>query len=235
MPRIIPRATDLLFFCCLLLPNPMHLLKPVLLHICSHFPHCTPLSCIQSQDLTKHLHRFWSEPFPQRRNVLLSVWSPLHSAPVCEFLVKVVRNHAALPWEVARKDAENNHPEGPGVQAWFHTKRRCGHFLLALQQGHGTKLWGHVGQRSCDVAYQSASLLGQAKVCQLDLAAVIVQQQDVFRLDITVDQTMAVDELQSTGDLEDTTLYRRFWDTHLEQVGKSWDTAFCVVLQGARL
>lgn len=145
MPRIIYRAMNLLFFCCLLLSDLLRLHQPVLLHICSHFSHCTPLSCIQSQDLTKHLHGFWSEPFPQRRNVLLSVRSLLHSAPVCELLIKVVRIHAALPWEVACKDAEDNHPKGPGVQTWFYTKRRCGHFLLALQQGHGTKLRGHVG------------------------------------------------------------------------------------------
>ena len=230
MPRISPRATDFFFFCCLLPLSPMFPLKPVPLHIRSHFPYGTPLSCIQSQELAKHLHGFWSESFPQRRNVLLSVRPPLHSAPVCKLLVEVVRVHAALPREVAREDAEDNYPEGPGVQARLHTKRRSRHFFLAVQQGHGTKLRGHVGQRSCDEADQSASLLGQAEVCQLDLAAVTVQQQDVFRLDITVDQAMAVDKLQSTGNLEDTAFHCRFWDTHLEESdkgGRQWGLYCC--------
>lgn len=42
---------------------------------------------------------------------------------------------------------------------------------------------------------QSASLLGQAEVCQFDLATVVVQEQDVFRFDVSVDKTMAVDKL----------------------------------------
>ena len=235
MPRISPRATDFFFFCCLLLLDPMFFLKPVPLHICSHFPYGTPLPCIQSQELTKHLHDFWSEPFPQRRNVLFCVRSPLHSAPVCKLLVEVIWVHAALPREVARKDAEDNYPEGPGVQARLHTEWRSCHFFLAIQQGHGTKLRRHVGQCSCDEAYQSASLLGQAKICQLDLAAVTVQQQDVFRLDITMDQAMAVDKLQSTGNLEDTAFHCRFWDTHLKELDKGGMGPLLLFCKGARI
>ncbi|PWA32906.1 hypothetical protein CCH79_00016415 [Gambusia affinis] len=56
---------------------------------------------------------------------------------------------------------------------------------------HAAKFWGHVRQSPCDEADEGSSLLGKAKVCQLDLTAVSVQQQDVFRLDIPVDQTVA--------------------------------------------
>lgn len=47
-----------------------------------------------------------------------------------------------------------------------------------------------------------------------DPAAVAVQQQDVLRLDVTVDQTMLVDELQGTGDLKDTALHSTLLDTY---------------------
>lgn len=232
-PQIISWAASL-FFWLLLLLGPMHRLQPVLLHVRFHFPHCASLFRIQSQDLAKHLHGLWCEPLPQWGNVVLSLRSSLHSAPVCKLYVKVVWIHAALPREVACKDAEDNNAKGPGVQARFHTKRGRCHFLLAFQQGHSAELRGHVGQRSRDVPYQSTSLLGQAEVSQLDLAAVVVQQQDIFRFDIPVNQTVTVDELQSTGNLEDTAFYRRFWNAHLERVGQRMDVALVWFSRGVR-
>lgn len=126
-----------------------------------------------------------------------------------------------LPGEVAREDAEDDHPKGPGVQAGLHAERRSSDFFLAVQQGDGAQLWSHVGQGSRDETNQCASLLCQAEVCELDLTAVTVQQEDVLRLDVAVDQSVAVDELQSTGDLDDTTFDRRLWDANLEQPDQS--------------
>lgn len=202
----------------LLLIITRYLLQPVLLHIRSHISHWTPFSCIQSQEFTKHLHGFWSEPFPQRRDVLLSVRSLFHSPPVCKLLVEVIRVHTAFPGEVACEDAEDNYAKCPGVQTWLHTQGWSSHLFLALGQSYRAKFRGHVGKDSCDKTYQGSSLLGKAKVRQLHLAAEIVQQKNIFRLHITVDQAMAVDELQSTGDLKDTAFYWGFWDTNLEQM-----------------
>lgn len=211
-----------------LLLVPVFFLQPVLLHVCFHLPYSTPPLCIQGQELTKHLHGFWSEPSPQRRNILLGVGPLLQSAPVSELLVEVVGVHAVLPGEVASEDAEDDHPEGPGVQAGLHTQRRSSHFFLAVLQGHSAKLRCHVGQGSRDETNHGASLLGKAKVCQLDLTAVAVQQEDVFRLDVSVDQAVAVDEVQSTGNLKDAAFYRGFWDTHLEELKTDVFVAFLV-------
>lgn len=203
--------TDFFYFRCL-----RWLSKPVLLHVRSHLSHRAPLPCIQGQEFGKHLHGLWGELPPQGREILLRVRPLLHPVPFCEVLEEVVGVHAALPGEVAGQDAEDDHPEGPRVQTGLHAERRSCHLLLAVQKGHGAQLWGHVGQGARDETDQGASLLSQAKVCQLDLAAVIVQQEDVFGLDVAVHQAVAVDELQSAGDLGDAAFHWRLWDAHLE-------------------
>lgn len=46
---------------------------------------------------------------------------------------------------------------------------------------------------------------------------------------------MAVDELQGTGNLEDTTFYGRFWDTHLKQVGQRVEISLAWSSKGLKL
>ena len=163
------------------------LLQPVLLHVRPHLPHCGPPLHLGGQQLAEHLHGLGGELPPQRGHLLqlqgLELLIPLllllplpllllllllllYVAPVGELLVEVVGVCAAFPGEVAGEDAEDDHPERPGVQAGLHAEGGGPRHdvlllhLLALPQGPGAQLGGHVGQSSCDVADHGAPLLG---------------------------------------------------------------------------
>lgn len=167
---------------------------------------------LQGQKLSEHPQGFVREAAPLRRYRTCPPPLPAH-----KLFVEGVGGHGLLPGEVSGEHAEEQDAEGPHVRAVVHAE--------ALVFGRVAELGGRVGDGSAHALHRRARSPGHAKVGQLDLAAFLIEDQDVLGLDVSVHQLFGMEIVQRDGHLMDTALSYRFGKPHLSI--KKWKVQHC--------
>lgn len=118
--------------------------------------------------------------------------------PALELGIKVVTGQRCFPGEVSGQHAEEEHAERPYVL-------RCRHddALRACDLAH---LACRVGDGAADSFDATACPPCHSEVGQLYVPALAVKQEHIFWLDVSMDQTFTVHEVQSQAELLHTPL-----------------------------
>uniref|UniRef100_A0A8B9GVC5 Uncharacterized protein n=1 Tax=Astyanax mexicanus TaxID=7994 RepID=A0A8B9GVC5_ASTMX len=168
---------------------------------------------LDGQQAAEHAQCLVSEATPLRR-CCTGPSPPL--LPANKLLVEGIRRHRLLPREVSRQHAEEKYAKRPHVCTIVHTK--------AL-------LPSRVAQLGCSVRYGAAHPLNRraspprhTEVRKLDLPALLVEDENVLRLDVSMHQLLAVQVVQGDGHLVHASLGHALWETHLRRGKKKQKT-----------
>ncbi len=164
--------------------------QPVVFEVLGGFLDTAALVRSRLQHSSVEAHEAWRKLSPLRRN--LCGLAPLPHRVFAEERVFVV---GELPGEVAGQGAEDEDSEGPHVGARLHR--------VALALERFADFGRCVRNAGAHLAHHRARSLGHAKVHELDSRQVFIEHEDIFWLDVSVNEVFAVHEFQCAGDLFD--------------------------------
>ena len=164
--------------------------EPGVVDVLVHLGHLAPLLSVHGQHLVEELEEARREVLPHAGRLGGETALPLH-----ELVVVGVAERGLLPGEAPGEHAEEEHAERPDVAGRIHVEAGVVGGVADLGRG--------VGDAPADSGDVDASAERHAEVNDLHSGALLVGQHDVLRLDVAVDQVLAVHELQPTGDLVD--------------------------------
>ena len=145
---------------------------------------------VHGQHLVEELEEARGEVLPHAR------WLGGHARlPLHELVIVGVAERGLLPGETAGQHAEEEDAHRPHVAGGIHEEPRLVRGVADLGRG--------VRDAAAHAGNVRAGAQGHAEVDDLHVRALLVSEDDVLGLDVSVHELLAVHELQASGDLVD--------------------------------